>query len=119
MPNGQPPDEHSEPVRQWARRQSDVHAGLAVERLQDLVERLRRLSSALQMRGDDLTAAAVDDGVNRLRPLRDLLEDLESQYHETERKERPADYGRVPPAPGPGLVVVPHRRQTLEDNEGP
>jgi hypothetical protein len=98
-------------VERWARRQSDVHAGLAAERLQDLVERLRRLSSALSLRGDDLTAGMLDDQVLRLSTLRMVLEDLEADPHQTERMDRKDD-------PQLGRLVLAGR-PTLSDDDPP
>jgi hypothetical protein len=80
--------ELEEATLRWARRSSDVHVGLAHERLQDLVERLRRASSALSARGDDLTAGTLDDWCDRLRGLRDVLVMLESTTHEQRRGDR-------------------------------
>jgi hypothetical protein len=85
MPDDGQPDEHTDRVRQWARRRSDEHAGLAVERLSDLSERLRRLSSALQRRGDDATAYLLDEAQPYLKRLSDLCESLEGPQHSQER----------------------------------
>jgi hypothetical protein len=82
------PDEHTPAVRAWARRSSDVHAGLAVERVADLSERLRRLSSALQTRGDDLLASVVDDYQPTLADLSEVLTTVERSSHRQERTDQ-------------------------------
>lgn len=69
---------------QWtafARRQTDVHAGLARERLIDLRHRLILLSSALTNRGDDLVADIIEQHALDLTPLHHLLATLESAGH--------------------------------------
>jgi hypothetical protein len=81
-------DEHSPAVRAWARRASDVHAGLAIERVADLSERLRRVSTALQGRGDDLLASVVDDYQPVLADLSEVLTTVERSSHRQERSDQ-------------------------------
>jgi hypothetical protein len=110
------PDEHTPQVRQWARRQSDVHAGLAVERIADLSERLRRLSSALQTRGDDLTAGAIDGYQHELRGLSELCAAIERPEHTQERTED-GSRARHPTVARPRLAAV-IRAAELRDQAG-
>jgi hypothetical protein len=115
------PDEHTPEVRRWARRSSDVHAGLAQERLADLSERLRRLSSALQARGEDLTAGAVDDAQPTLSRLYALLESIEGPAHYEQRTEeagqpsRPSLHARLAEVgnPAPADETEARRRARL------
>jgi hypothetical protein len=88
-------DEHTPAVRQWARRKSDEHAGLAVERIADLSERLRRLSSALQTRGDDLTAGLLDEAQPFLQDLSDVCSRVEHPGHRQRRIEGEQPASRI------------------------
>ena len=72
----------------FARRQTDVHAGLALERLLDLNERLMRLANALTSRGDDLAALMVENKALELKGLHELLSGLEQGGHARLRDER-------------------------------